>query len=206
MLHALSLLSAVEWDPGMVEVATAKPCFVLASDSRLTELVRLLKNHNFRVQQVDDLSPYRNSLHIRNLLALPVALCHATIDSFLSYPEGREIAAALLEEGLRLYSHKALPLAKLPVMDPRDLLQRLQRKPREFDKAREYPGRVYGAALQYLLAGKAKAAGEPNDRLVRLSSQTSIDPKWNWAVSQRSTRALRVGFFRDPVELYNALF
>jgi len=112
---------------------------------------------------------------------------------------------SLLEEGLRLFSHRGLPLSRLPAGDPLDLLQRLKRKPQIFDKYRNIPDRAYGRALQHLLAGDLKAAGEPHDRIVRMSSQTGIDPIWNWTVVQKMNRAMRVGFFRDPVELYNAL-
>jgi hypothetical protein len=206
VLQGLSLLDALEWDPGVVEVSSPQPRLIVEAGAGLEEFQRCLKARRIVLQQVEDLSSYRNAVHIRDLLALPVALCHSTLASFLSYPEGREIAVSLLEEGLRLYSHRALPLSKLPVGDPRDLLQRLKRRrPREFDKFRYVPDRAYGTALHQLLAGEAKAAREPHERIVRMSSQTGIDPVWNWAITQKMNRAIRVGFYRDPVELYNAL-
>jgi hypothetical protein len=206
LLRGLSLLEALEWDPGVVEVSSPQPLLIVESCTELGELQRCLKAGRIAVHQTDDLSPYRNALHIRDLLALPVALCHSTLGNFLSYPEGREIAVSLLEEGLELYSLRGLQLGKLPVLDPRDLLQRLKsRKPREFDKARYFPDRAYGGALRHLLDGEAKAAREPHDRIVRMSSQSGLDPRWNWAITQKMNRAIRVGFFRDPVELYDAL-
>jgi len=205
VLRGICLLEALEWDPGMVEVTSPQPRLIVEAGGRLGELQRWLKARRIAVQEVGDLAPYRNALHIRDLLALPVALCHSTAGNFLSYPEGREIAVSLLEEGLQLYAHRGLPLGKLPLLDPRDLLQRLRRKPQEFDKARTFPDRAYGEALQHLLAGDARAAKQPHDRIVRMSAQTGIDPRWNWAVAQRINRAIRVGFYRDPVELYNAL-
>jgi hypothetical protein len=203
--QGLSLLEALEWDPGVVEVSLPQPRLIVEARAGLGEMQRCLKVHGITIQEVEDIAPFRNALHIRDLLALPVALCHSTLENFLSYPEGREIAVSLLEEGLSLYSNSDLPLGKLPHQDPRDLLQRLKRKPREFDKFRYLPGRSYGGALHHLLAGEAKVAREPHDRIVRMSSQTGIDPKWNWAVTQKMNRAIRVGFYRDPVELYNAL-
>jgi hypothetical protein len=151
------------------------------------------------------MAPYRQALHIRKLLDLPLALCHSTLGHFLSYPEGREIATAVLEEGIRLYCLKGRTLANLPVDDPQGLLQRLRSKPREFDKGRALPDRAFGAALPPLLQGALKAAREANERIVRLASQTGVDPKWNWALTQKLGRVPRVGFFRDPVELYAAL-
>ena len=203
--RGLCLLDALEWDPGVVELSCPQPRLIVESCTELGELQRCLKARGITVQEVGDLSPYRNALHIRDLLALPVALCHSTLANFLSYPEGREIAVSLLEEGLRLYSHKGLPLSRLPDPDPRELLQRLTRKPQEFDKLRHLPDRGYGAALQSLLEGEARAAGEPNQEILRMSSQTGIDPGWNWAITQKINRVIRVGFYRDPVELYNAL-
>jgi hypothetical protein len=203
--RGLGLLEAMEWDPGIVEVSSPQPCLLVEAGADLGDLQRCLKACRIGLQQVDDLDPYRNSLHIRDLLALPVALCHSTLRHFLSYPEGREIALSLLEEGLQLYSHRGLLLGKLPLFDPRELLQKLKRKPHEFNKARKIPDRAYGPALNELLKGEAKAARKPHERILRMSSQTGIDPAWNWAVTQRMNRAIRVGFYRDPVELYNAL-
>jgi hypothetical protein len=205
VIHGLSLLDAVEWDPGFVEVASPQPGLLVQSEADLGELEQSLKSCGVSVRHVEDLRPYRHALQIRDLLALPVALCHSTLRHFLSYPEGREIALSLLEEALQLYSYRSLPLAAIPFPDPRDLLQKLKRKPQEFDKARNDPDRAYGPGLQQLLHGDTRAARLPHQRILSMSSQTGIDPTWNWAVAQKVNRAVRVGFFRDPVELYNAL-
>jgi hypothetical protein len=205
VVHGLSLFDAVEWDPGVVEVSSPRPTLIVESAAVLQPLFRCLEARKIAVTEVKDLDPFRNALHIRDLLALPVALCHSTPGNFLSYAEGREIAVSLLEEGLQLYAHAGLPLAKLPSRDPRDLLQRLKRKPGEFDKGRTAPDRAFGRALRCILDGEAKAAREPHDRIVRMAAQTGIDPGWNWAIGQKVNHAIRVGFFRDPVELYKAL-
>jgi hypothetical protein len=204
VLRGLSLLEAVEWDPGVVELSAPQPRLLVEAGCELGELQRCLKARRIVLQQVEDLEPYRNSLHIRELLALPVALCHSTLRHFLSYPEGREIARGLLEEGLQLYANRAL--AGLPGLDPQELLRKLKRrKSQEFDEARNLPDRAYGPALQKLLGGKAKAARRPHERLLHMSSRTGINPEWNWAIAQKTNRAIRVAFYRDPVELYNAL-
>ena len=204
--RGLSLLEAVEWDPGVVELSASQPRLLVEAGCDLGELQRCLKARRIVLQQVDDLEPYRNSVHIRELLAMPVALCHSTLRHFLSYPEGREIAIGLLEEGLQLYSHRGMPLARLALQDPQELLQKLKRrKSQEFDRARNLPDRAYGSGLQKLLGGDAKAARHPHERILHMSSQTGLDPEWNWAIAQKIDRAIRVGFYRDPVELYNAL-
>jgi hypothetical protein len=204
-LRGLSLFEALQWDAGVVEVGSSRPCLILQRSPELRELERSLKDANLEVLEVDELSPYANSLGLWNLLSLPLGLCHSTLGSFLSYPEGREIAVLVLEEGLRLYSHKELPLARLPFMDPQSLLQRLRKKGKEFDGRRSLPGRAYGNALLSLLHGEEKKAREPNDRLVRMSAQTGIEPRWNWALARKANRVRRAGFYRDPVELYGAV-
>jgi hypothetical protein len=204
-VQGLALMDSHEWEPGVVEVWTPQPRLIVRSVAELGPLPRCLKACGIAVQEAGDLDPLRNALHIRELLDLPVALCHSTPGNFLSYPEGREIAVALMEEGVNLYAHEGRPLGKLPIRDPQDLLQRLKRKPGEFDRGRYLPDRAYLAALRYLLDGEAKAASEPHDRLVRMSSRTGIDLRWNWRLTQRVNHAIRVGFYRDPVELYRAL-
>jgi hypothetical protein len=198
-------MDAQEWDPGVVEISEPQPHLIVEAPADLGPFPRSLKAGGIVVQEVGDLEPLRNSLHIRELLDLPVALCRSTPGNFLSYPEGREIAVTLMEEGLNLYDHQGLRLEKLPRRDPQDLLQRLKRRAGEFDKGRYLPDRAYGAALRYLLEGEAKAAREPHDRIVRMASRSGIEPRWNWSVTQRVNHAIRVGFYRDPVELYRAL-
>jgi hypothetical protein len=90
-------------------------------------------------------------------------------------------------------------------MDPRDLLQKLEKKPEEFDRVRDLPDRSFPSALQYVLLGEGSVARGFNDRLIRMSSQTGVDPKWNWSLTRKLSRVLRVGFYRDPVDLYNAI-
>ena len=56
-------------------------------------------------------------------------MCNMTTDLFLSFPEGRQIARAILSEGLEAMSRAGNSLPRLPAMDPRDLLARLEKKP-----------------------------------------------------------------------------
>jgi hypothetical protein len=203
--QGLSLLDTFELDPGSVEVATLRPWLVIEKNPLLRELKLCLKGRDINVLEVDELLPYRNSLFLWKLLSLPVAMCHSTLKHFLSYREGREIVAHILEEGLGVFARKQMELMKLPIMDPRDLLQKLAKKPEEFDRFRGLPDRSFPSALQYVLVGEGSAARGFNDRLIRMSSQTGVDPKWNWSLTRKLSRVLRVGFYRDPVDLYNAI-
>ena len=83
------------------QILPADSFLQVQAGAELGELRGCLKARRIAVQEVEDLSPFRNALQIRELLDLPVALCHSTLANFLSYPEGREIAVSLLEEGLR---------------------------------------------------------------------------------------------------------
>lgn len=205
VFQGLSLLDTFELDPGSVEVATLRPWLVIEKNPLLRELKLCLKSRNISVQEVDELLPYKNSLFLWKLLSLPAAMCHSTLKHFLSYREGREIAARVLDEGMGVFARKAVELKKLPTMDPRDLLQKLEKKPEEFDRVRDLPDRSFPSALQYVLLGEGSVARGFNDRLIRMSSQTGVDPKWNWSLTRKLSRVLRVGFYRDPVDLYNAI-
>jgi len=205
VFEGVSLLDTFELDPGSVEVATLRPWLVVEKNPLLRELKLCLKSRNISVLEVDDLLPYRNSLFLWKLLSLPVAMCHSTLKHFLSYREGREIAAHVLDEGMGVLARKAVELKKLPIMDPRDLLQKLEKKPGEFDRVRDLPDRSFPSALQYVLLGEGSVARGFNDRLIRMSSQTGVDPRWNWGLTRKLSRVLRVGFYRDPVDLYNAI-
>lgn len=205
VFQGLSLLDTFELDPGSVEVATLRPWLVIEKNPLLRELKLCLKSRNISVQEVDELLPYKNSLFLWKLLSLPVAMCHSTLKHFLSYREGREIAARVLDEGMGVFARNAVELKKLPIMDPRDLLQKLEKKPEEFDRVRDLPDRSFPSALQYVLLGEGSVARGFNDRLIRMSSQTGVDPKWNWSLTRKLSRVLRVGFYRDPVDLYNAI-
>jgi len=203
--QGLSLLDTFELEPGSIEVATLRPWLVIEKTPLLRELKFCLKGHNISVLEVDELLPYRNSLFLWKLLSLPVAMCHSTLNNFLSYREGREIAVHVLDEGMGVFARKAVELKKLPIMDPQVLLQKLEKKPEEFDRFRDLPDRSFPSALQYVLLGKGSAARRFNDRLIRMSSQTGLDPKWNWSLTRKLSRVLGVGFYRDPVDLYQAI-
>ena len=203
--QGLSLFDAFELDPGSVEVTTERPWLVIEKYPLLRELKLCLRSRNISVLEVDEIPPYRNSLFLWKLLSLPVAMCHSTLTHFLSYREGREIAARVLDEGMGVFARKGLGLKKLPTMDPQDLLQKLEKKPEEFDRFRNLPDRSFPSALQYVLLGEDRFARRYNDSLIRMSSQTGIDPMCNWSLTRKLGRVLRVGFYRDPVDLYKAI-
>jgi ketopantoate reductase len=204
-LLGLSLLSTFELEPGEVEVASPRPWFVLQKSTLLKELRQFLKACGFEVLEVDDIVPYANSRFLLRLLYLPVAMCHSTLRHFLSYPEGREIALQVLEEGRRTLEKQAAELKKLPVSDPQELMQRLERKGEEFSRFRHSPDREYGPLLQSLLKGQRGEVKQLNEKLVRMASHVGVDPRWNWRLARKLSRVLQVGFYRDPPELYKAL-
>jgi hypothetical protein len=203
--QGLSLFDTFELDPGSVEVTTPRPWLVIEKSPLLRDLKLCLKSCSISVLEVDELPPYRNSLFLWKLLSLPVAMCHSTLKHFLSYREGREIAARVLDEGMGVFARKGLGLKKLPIMDPQDLLHKLEKKPEEFDRFRDLPDRSFPSALQYVLLNAARFARGYNDRLIRMSSQTGVDPMCNWSLTRKLGRVLRVGFYRDPVDLYNTI-
>jgi ketopantoate reductase len=132
-------------------------------------------------------------------------MCGATIPWFLSFAEGRELAAAVIGEGLKTMERAGRALARLPAMDPRALLERIGRRPQAFDSARELPDQSWPPMLQAFLTGRQHEAREITKRIVEMASDGGLSLTWNWRLYQKAGRAASVGFFRDPVELARAL-
>ncbi|HUI72601.1 MAG TPA: ketopantoate reductase C-terminal domain-containing protein, partial [Spirochaetia bacterium] len=146
-----------------------------------------------------------NSFFLSQLLSLPVALCNLTLTAFLSSPEGRELARNILLEGFHTLEKTGEPLAPLPVMDPRDLLARLEKKPLSFQGHRDEPDRAYNTVLQAYLRGRQTESLLVNRRLVEIASSVGLHLVWNWRVAQKAGRVGSTGFYRDPDELLRSL-
>jgi hypothetical protein len=97
------------------------------------------------------------------------------------------------------------PLAHLPVMDPRDLLERIGRRPQTFDHARELPDQAWPPLLQAFFTGRQHEARQTTKRVVEMASDTGLSLTWNWRLFQKAARVGSVGFFRDPAELARAI-
>lgn len=200
----LTVMSAVLLQPGDVEVASRRAVLIHDGDKEVGRLLAF-KTLGIETLAVQDLKPYADSFFLWQLLFLPAALCHSTGAHFLSYPEGRELACRLLEEGLETFRRRGESLAKLPYQDPRELLRRIQRRPREFAAARRLPDRAYNPVLQSLLRDRKTEVGELNSRLVRLATTAGVNAQWNWKLTEKLERVRRLGFYRDPAELYRAV-
>jgi ketopantoate reductase len=201
----VTLLTAVRLQEGEVTLAGERPVLVVERRSGAAAALRGFRRYGFTVSEVEDAVPYLDALFVRQLLELPAAMCAATIPWFLSFPEGRALAAEVLTEGLKTMDRAGRILARLPVMDPRDLLERIRRRPRTFDRARELPDQSWPPMLQAFLTGRPHEAREITKRIVEMASDAGLSLTWNWRLFQKAGRVLSVGFFRDPVELARAL-
>jgi ketopantoate reductase len=200
----LTLMNAVLLAPGDVELASPQAVLIYPRNKELGRLLDF-RAQGFEALAVQDLEPYAGSFFLWQLLFLPAALCHSTAGHFLSYPEGREMAARLLEEGLETFRRRGESLARLPCLDPRELLRRIQRRPGDFAASRRLPDRGYNPVLQSLLRGRKTEVSELNSRLVRLASEVGVNADWNWRLAEKLDRVRRLGFYRDPAELYQAV-
>ncbi len=198
-----TLLSAVTLQDRDVEMLAEDPTLIVESGSAGEELFRDLGRFGVRVQPVSDVVPYLNSLFVYQLLFLPVALCNTTIAHFLSFPEGRELAGLLLQEGLRTMEKTGRQVARLPAFDPGDLLARLGKGVSGGE--RYSPDRSYPPALTDLIRGKPTEARELNKRVVEMAAEAGLELTWNWRVFQKAGRTASVGFYRDPGELMRSL-
>ena len=204
-LLCLSLLTAVMLQPGDIELTSSRSFLIFEKDRALREALSAFKTFGIEPFEVDDVEPYANSFFIWQLLFLPAAMCHTTYDNFLSYAEGREIASRVLEEGIETFLRSGKRLKKLPAMDPRELLKKIEKGGKQFAGARFWPDRAYNSLLQSIILDKITESRELNGRLVKMAAEAGVDPVWNWRLTQRLGRVLRVGFYRNPLELYKAL-
>lgn len=206
-IPALALASAVQLEAGEVELASARSCF-LFPPCELPEVLALaecLRAAGVQTAVVEDMAGCAASWFVGQLLALPPALCRTTPQHFLSFPQGREIARHLLEEGLDVLGRLGHRLARLPCGDPQELLAALGSREQDFEAQRFAPGREWGEALQRALRGERLPPRGPNETLVRLASQAGSSAPWNWRLSGKRGRVQQGAFFRGPAELLEAV-
>jgi ketopantoate reductase len=201
----LTLMTAVKLQENDVELATEKPIILYERAPHLDRLFRDLSSFGFQAIAVPDARPYLNSLLVWQLLFLPVAMCNTTLAIFLSFPEGRELAAGLIAEGCAAMEKSGLQMATLPAMDPRELAARLDRKPGTFESGTELPDRGYNTLLQSYLRGRPTEAPRLNRRIVEIASAAGLHLTWNWRLVQKMSRVSGLGFYRTPAELLQSL-
>ena len=200
----LTLMNAVKLQDNDVELITEKPVLIYERAPYLDKLFRDLGGFGFQAVAVPDARPYLNSLLVWQLLFLPVAMCNTTLETFLSFAEGRELAAGLIAEGCATMEKSGMPMAALPVMDPRELAARLEKRPGSFEDS-GLPDRGYNSLLQGLLKGKTTEAGRLNRRIVEIASAAGLHLTWNWRILQKMSRVTGLGFYRTPAELLRSL-
>jgi ketopantoate reductase len=201
----LTIMEAMRLQEGEVELVSRKPFLVMEKRSPLTQIAEGLTRFGFGLRIVDDAVPYLNSFFVFQLLYLPAALCNTALGHFLSFKEGRDLARGIIAEGLRMLEKTARRTAKLPLMDPKELLERLERGSASFDRARILPDRSYSPILQDLLLRKPTEAREITKRAVEMAASVGLELPWNWKVYQKAGRVLSLGFFRSPAELTASL-
>jgi len=201
----LTLMNAVKLQTADVELTTDKPAIVYERSPVLAQLFRSLAGFGFQLIPVEDARPFLNSLLVSQLLFLPVAMCNTTLAGFLGFEQGRELAASILAEGFATMERAGLPLGTLPLMDPRDLAARLEKKPGSFESVPSPPDREYNSLLQSLLRGRPTEAAQLNKRMVEIASSAGLQLTWNWRILQKASRVASLGFYRDPSELLRSL-
>jgi ketopantoate reductase len=202
---ALSLVNAVMLQPQDVELTIPDSYIVHDKSKNLKKLFLPLKDFGIKPYPVDDIIPYSNSLFVYQLLYLPVAMCNTTLSYFLSFKEGRDLALRVLNEGIKTFVKNEQPLGKLPVMDPIDLMTRLEKKPEKFEQQRFKEDRSYNPVLRSFLLNKKNEVKELNGRLITMAKNAGVDPLWNWKLYQKLLKVTKYGFFSNPKELLNGL-
>jgi ketopantoate reductase len=201
----VTLLAAVRLQEDTVTLAGPRPTLVVEKRSGAGRLARGFARHGVAVVEVEDARPHLDAAFVTRLLELPATMCGGTVRWFLSFPEGRELGAGVLAEGLKTLERSGRPLARLPVDDPRELLEAIRRRPREFDRARDLPDRALSPLLQAVLSRRPPEAREITMRAVEMASATGLSLTWNWRLFQKAGRVASVGFYHDPAELARAI-
>jgi ketopantoate reductase len=201
----LTLLTAVKLQDTDVELTSEKAILLYESCPILDRLFQELRSFGVQTIAVPDARPYLNSLLVWQLLFLPVAMCNTTLSVFLTFPEGRKLAASLIGEGCAAMEKAGMPMAPLPLMDPRELASQLEKKPRAFESASGRPDRGYNTVLQCYLKGRPTEAPQLNRRIVEIASDVGLHLTWNWRILQKVSRVSGLGFYRSPAELLQSL-
>jgi len=201
----LTLTTAVKLQEGEVELSASKSTLIVEKHPDCRDLFGPLGSFGFEVLEVDDALPSMSSFFLFQLLFLPVALCNLTLSSFLSAPEGRELARDILLEGFLTMEKAGQSLSPLPVMDPRELLGRLEKRQASFQGNQDRPDREYNSVLQSYLRGRQLECAHLNRKLVEIASAAGVHLVWNWRVVQKAGRVAGAGFYRNPGELLRSL-
>jgi ketopantoate reductase len=202
---ALTLMTSVSLQQQDVELATTDSCIVYEKQKFIKELLSPLKDFGIKSIGVDHIAPFSNSFFIYELLFLPVAMCNTTLGYFLSFKEGRELALRILHEAIKTFAKLEMPIGKLPVMDPSDLIAKIEKKPEKFELDRNKCDRSYNTVLQSLLLNKKNDVNRLNGRLVALAKTAGVDPVWNWKLLQKVPRVAKFGFYPNPKELLGGI-
>jgi len=202
---ALTLLNAVQFETGEVELCSKRSLLLIERDKELKKVMNELRGYGLEVKESDDIESSANSFFILQLLNLPVAMCNTTLNHFLSYKEGREVAVKVLEEGVAAMMRSGRELKELPFMDPQELLKSLQKHGNDFDVYRFLPDRRYNTILQSIMRNKMTETKGLNGQLVKMAGAAGVNPLWNWRLTQKLSRVLRIGFYSTPVDLFRAL-
>lgn len=202
---ALTLLNAVQFEAGEVELCSKRSLLLIERDREFKKIMNELRGYGLEIKESDDIESSANSFFILQLLNLPVAMCNTTLNYFLSYQEGREVAVKVLEEGVDAMMRSSRKLKELPFMDPQELLKSLHKHGNDFDVYRFSPDRCYNTILQSIIRNKMTETKGLNGQLVKMAGSAGVNPLWNWRLTQKLSRVLRVGFYSTPIDLFRAL-
>ncbi len=171
----LTLMNAVKLQDDDVELVTEKPIILYERAPHPGRLFRDLAGFGFQAVAVPDARPYLNSLLVRQLLFLPVAMCNTTLGVFLSFPEGRELAAGLIARGVRGHGEGRAAHGAASESWTRGSWPRGWRGNRALSNPTlGCPDRGYNSLLQSLLKGKPTEAARLNRRIVEIASAAGL--------------------------------
>ena len=200
----LALLELSMLQEDQVELFPGTAVIILEKNIRQKKFLAPLKQYGVKFRFTESMEPYYHAFQIYNLIYLPVALANSTTGNFLSYPEGQKILEHIITEGLKIFEQAGKKIAVLPALDPRKLLNSIQKKPWQFSIQRFLPDRNFNPVLQKLLL-KEQAVRIVNTSLLELSSEIGIELFWNSKIVDLLDSVKETGFYKNPVELIKAV-
>jgi ketopantoate reductase len=145
------------------------------------------------------------SLLLVRLLDLPAALCNTTVEALLSAEEGRRVAGAVIEEGVRVIDKLGIALERLPRQDPLEIVRTIRHRPENLTAARYRPATGYPELLQAIHWGLDTRPMVPQRGLIQCAADLGVAVDWNRRLGAALGRVLRTGFYRGPLDLLRAV-
>ncbi len=125
VLSSVVLFNAVYKKPGNVDLSI-RGGILLEDDKKYSKIIdELFKNTDVKITLVENIKSYQWSKLILNLQIAVTALTGQTIKESIINKDSRKILAETMSEGVKIVDKSGVKLEKLPGLDPKKMIKRL---------------------------------------------------------------------------------